>query len=120
MQDRFYQRLGWHVKGLFQIRGSVQGQAYRGDVAALARGIIEEPARRWSGDPSRRCDPDMQSEALIGLLSHVVYLGEREDKSAGDVRPAYTDAHRPATRPPQRPFRDWRSYLEETPVRDGV
>jgi hypothetical protein len=38
----------------------------RGDVEALARGIIEGAARRRSGDPPRRCDFNTQSEALIG------------------------------------------------------
>ena len=61
----------------------------RGDVDAPARGIIEE--LRGAGleiqridailirNPRRRADPD-------GLLRHVVYLGEREDKPAEDVR----------------------------------
>ena len=38
----------------------------RGDVEALARGIIEELRAGWSGDPPRRCDFNTQSEALIG------------------------------------------------------
>src|SRR3981189_2162718 len=65
------------------------GKHARGDVEALARGIIEE--LRAAGleiqridailirNPRRRADPD-------GLLRHVVYLGEREDKPASDVR----------------------------------
>ena len=36
----------------------------RGDVAALAREIIEGAARRWSGDPAHRRDPDKRSGML--------------------------------------------------------